>query len=1571
MTAKKKSWSHNPLSHDTGHGDNGLTGNSPTVPPLSAPLHTHADRFHTSKLAQAFGALHASKLSGSHDTLAAVTTPKAAPLAPTTDSISKVYQHWADGDAATGSTAEWNNNILSANKSDYSEGEVIPHLFAFKASNNAPLVHGQTYSFNITYNYYQGNTNAGGFTGLTTFDLSRHPTNWPVDGAPSADSTFVNNGGTAGLFYTVGADITKVSNVTYTSSNNKDGHVTVTFVYTGPTTTKGSAEIYYGLKIAGPGDVPDQGHGATNGAHLWTGGSLQTTVDIGGSGSTSLQLSPSAILYPGLAIDKTVIGVFEADGVTPDSDGIVDHAGEIIKYNVEVTNTGQTKLTGVTVKDPLTGQDISGVTLAVGAHADYASQYTVTQADLDTKGGGDGCINNTATADSDQTTPVSDSECTPVQYAPKLGITKTYDGVTGGNDNNKIDLPGELLHYTVTVTNTGNISLTGVTVTDPLTGQDISGVSLAPGASQSYQSTYTLTQADLDNNGGGDGKIDNTATADSNETDPVSASAAAPLDFTPGLGIAKQVLGIDGGNGNTVADAAGDVIHYRVTLTNTDGQTLTNVTLTDPLTGQAISGVTLAAGASQSFDSSYVLKQSDLDNNGGGDGKLDNTATGDSDQTDPVSASAAVPLVYAPGMSIAKSYDGVTGGNDNNKIDLPGELLHYTVSVTNTGNVTLSGVTVTDPLTGQNLSGITLGVGETQSFASTYTLTQADLDNNGGGDGKIDNTATADSNETDPVSASAAAPLDFTPGLGIAKQVLGIDGGNGNTVADAAGDVIHYRVTLTNTDGQTLTNVTLVDPLTGQNLSGITLAAGESKVFDSSYVLKQSDLDTKGGGDGNVDNTATADSDQTDPVSASAAVPLVYAPGMAIDKVFDNVTGGNGNAVADAAGDVLNYHVLVTNTGNITLTDVTVVDPLTGQNISGITVAPGTTQSFGSSYTLTQTDLDTNGGGDGHIENTATADSAQTDPVSDTELVNVNQRPSLTINKTLEGITGGNGNALADAAGDILNYGVTVANAGNVTLTNVSVVDPLTGQDIGGITLAPGASQTFLSSYTLKQSDLDNNGGGDGSIDNTATADSDQTAPIIDAESVQLARNAGLQITKSLVDITGGNGNVLADAAGDNLNYQIVVANVGNVTLHNVLTTSSLNGFSDTLASLAPGESHTYLSTYVLQQSDLDTNGGGDGTLDNVAVSTADEAGPTTDTETVQLFVSPVMYLNKIFTDVTGGNGNAIADARGDQLNYKIVLANPGNVTLTNVTLDEGLTNLHLSGLTLAPGTSNVYTTSYTLTQADLDSNGGGDGYIDNTCTATSSQTKPVMDGDQVPLVLTKLMSFNESFTGVTNGNGNALADAAGDVLNFHYVIQNQGNVTLTNVHLTDPLTGVDLSGISIAPGATAAYDGTYTLTQADLDSNGGGDGRIESTSTVTSDQTQQASDTETATVVYDPQVDLKKFVSVDGGATWEDANSPTGPTATSAPAFKFVVSNTGTVTLGDVLVNDSTYDLNGAAAGTAYDFVALAPGQSKELVFTDTTLQIGQQVNTATVTVVGMPSLDHTDNAYYVGVAA
>jgi hypothetical protein len=49
-----------------------------------------------------------------------------------------------------------------------------------------------------------------------------------------------------------------------------------------------------------------------------------------------------------------------------------------------------------------------------------------------------------------------------------------------------------------------------------------------------------------------------------------------------------------------------------------------------------------------------------------------------------------------------------------------------------------------------------LDVGEVWTYAASYTLTQADLDGAGGGDGLLENVALVDTAETDPLSASVA-----------------------------------------------------------------------------------------------------------------------------------------------------------------------------------------------------------------------------------------------------------------------------------------------------------------------------------------------------------------------------------------------------------------------------------------------------------------------------------------------------------------------------------------------------------------------------------------------------------------------------------------------------------------------------------------------------------------------------------------------------------------------------------------------------------------------------------------------
>ena len=88
----------------------------------------------------------------------------------------------------------------------------------------------------------------------------------------------------------------------------------------------------------------------------------------------------------------------------------------------------------------------------------------------------------------------------------------------------------------------------------------------------------------------------------------------------------------------------------------------------------------------------------------------------------------------------------------------------------------------------------------------------------------------------------------------------------------------------------------------------------------------------------------------------------------------------------------------------------------------------------------------------------------------------------------------------------------------------------------------------------------------------------------------------------------------------------------------------------------------------------------------------------------------------------------------------------------------------------------------------------------------------------------------------------------AGNVIAFYVNVTNDGNIDLTNITVNDPLinlTGpfesLNADGI-LEVGEKWTYDGNYTVTQADINSNDGIDGFINSTATVRSDQLEPKS---------------------------------------------------------------------------------------------------------------------------------
>ncbi|WP_369049557.1 hypothetical protein, partial [Tenacibaculum sp. UWU-22] len=354
--------------------------------------------------------------------------------------------------------------------------------------------------------------------------------------------------------------------------------------------------------------------------------------------------------------------------------------------------------------------------------------------------------------------------------------------------------------------------------------------------------------------------------------------------------------------------------------------------------------------------------------------------------------------------------------------------------------------------------------------------------------------------------------------------------------------------------------------LTGSPIALLAPGATDEASYSGSYTLQQSDVDA-----GGVSNTASATgndpsgaavSDTSDagtdgdnnaienpegietplmdgtlPGDGTANDPTISlitpAPELRVVKSVSEVTDTNGNGVTDA-GDVIHYSFTVTNIGNVTLTDVSVSDPLlsgahgslVGSPIASLAPEASDT-SYSGSYTLQQSDIDAGG-----VSNTATAsgtppnkpDGSSATPITatsdtgtdgdnnaienpedvesplldgtladdgttnDPTVSLITPAPKLSVIKSVSEVVDTNENGFTDA-GDVIHYSFTITNTGNVTLTDVSLSDPLLEGDYGSLvgspiaSLAPGVSDTsYTGSYNLQQSDIN-----EGGVSNSAT----------------------------------------------------------------------------------------------------------------------------------------------------------------------------------------------------------------------------------------------------------------------------------------------------------------------------------------------------------------------------------------------------------------------------------------------------------------------------------------------------
>ena len=429
---------------------------------------------------------------------------------------------------------------------------------------------------------------------------------------------------------------------------------------------------------------------------------------------------------------------------------------------------------------------------------------------------------NYAVSTVDGTLTVTDgTENDPVD--PDLVVVKAHEEGTYGL--------GETVEFAITATNIYDdvrtmtfVEQDGVEITGQATFENVE-----PGATVSTTARYTVTEADILAGG-----FTNTVTVSFEGGKDFEGNDDVVVDDPETHLTVNKVTTSQPFEGN--AYTLDETITYEVTVTNDGNLTVEGVTVTDELAGAILADGesaevgTLTPGESATLHYSYTVTEADVLA-----GKVMNvaTATGTSTNPDdpevPVDPGATEDPVETPRPSLFASKTA-SDPADGKAFQLC-EKIAYTVEVINNGNVTITGIVVSDKLEGATLDegqtdeAITLAPGDSATLRYSYTVTEADLVA-----GNVTNVATATGTdpEGNPVETEATTTVtteEAVSSLDVAKAIV-------STPADgkayAEGETVKFEVAVTNTGNQTLKNVKVVD-----KLEGAVLAQGESDLIES------------------------------------------------------------------------------------------------------------------------------------------------------------------------------------------------------------------------------------------------------------------------------------------------------------------------------------------------------------------------------------------------------------------------------------------------------------------------------------------------------------------------------------------------------------------------------------------------------------------------------------------------------------------------------------------------------------------------------------------------------------------
>ena len=341
-----------------------------------------------------------------------------------------------------------------------------------------------------------------------------------------------------------------------------------------------------------------------------------------------------------------------------------------------------------------------------------------------------------------------------------------------------------------------------------------------------------------------------------------------------------------------------------------------------------------------------------------------------------------------PNIAVTKLDSFSQGGNGETNV---GDLITYTYTVTNNGNVPINNITLSEtgftgtgttpvPVFSSGTGGATpanLPQGETLTYTVNYPATASDLltgfvdnqatvsglagndvagqeitdlsDSENSGDGG----AQGSLNEDDNNRTDFPNPIVFNPSIEAIKTA----DTSGVASPPTIGNNVVYTITVLNNGDVDLSSIALTDTLSNANgdssnptplfvsasngsPSG-SLVAGETATYQFTYSITQADIDSEA-----ISNTVRADanaftggsvfdvSDDDDDgdgntVDDPTETPLQGTPSLVVTKIANNTDN-------IPAGVTITYSYRVRNNGNQTITNISLVDVHTGTGTNPI-----------------------------------------------------------------------------------------------------------------------------------------------------------------------------------------------------------------------------------------------------------------------------------------------------------------------------------------------------------------------------------------------------------------------------------------------------------------------------------------------------------------------------------------------------------------------------------------------------------------------------------------------------------